>query len=218
MSQLNSLPKTTLFQTQSQDALWVPIDLSVDSIYFQPNMSLNLFHDTVFQYIHSANANGAYGGYLEKRNLYQSSERFNDNPQNVRYIHLGVDFWVAENTPVLVPYDGLVHSFANNDDRGNYGPTIILEHHINQFKFYTLFGHLSLESIQNLKPNQIVKQGELLAYLGNHQVNGGYPPHLHFQLILDLQGYQGDYPGVSASNDLEFYKNNCPNPLAILQL
>jgi hypothetical protein len=54
--------------------------------------------------------------------------------------------------------------------------------------------------------------------LGDTSVNGDYPPHLHFQIIKDIQGYQGDYPGVSSKKDLDFYRNNCPNPNTLLKL
>jgi hypothetical protein len=42
--------------------------------------------------------------------------------------------------------------------------------------------------------------------------NGGWPPHLHFQLIRDIQHYHGDYPGVCAKRDVDFYACNCPDP------
>jgi len=50
--------------------------------------------------------------------------------------------------------------------------------------------------------------------LGKPDENGGWPPHLHFQLIRDMQGFVGDYPGVCAKQDLTFYANNCPDPSA----
>ena len=50
------------------------------------------------------------------------------------------------------------------------------------------------------------------------EVNGDYPPHLHFQIINDLQGNFGDYLGVCSANELDFYKENCPDPNLILKL
>lgn len=214
----NSLPKTKVIDAGFDNAVLIPIELSINSPYFDPSMSVDLFHETIFQYITSANAHGAYGGYLEQRNLYQQSQRFNNQPSNIRNIHLGVDLWMPESTPVLAAYDGVIHSFANNADKGNYGPTIILEHQINHHHFYTLYGHLSVESLLNLSNNMTIKQGDIIGFLGSHQVNGGYPPHLHFQIIKDIQDFKGDYPGVCAQQDIEFYKTNCPNPLWFLDL
>lgn len=158
----------------------------------------------------------AYGGYLEKRNLYANASRFSEGES--RNIHLGVDFWCEQGTKVLVPVEGVVHSFQNNDDIGNYGPTIILEHKTIDSTYYSLYGHLSIESLDNIYIGKRFKAGDELALLGSPAINVNYAPHLHFQLILNLQGYIGDYPGVCSQMDLAFYKNNCPDPNLLLGL
>ena len=86
------------------------------------------------------------------------------------------------------------------------------------YTFYTLYGHLSLKSISHLKVGMAFKQGDLLGDLGKPDVNGDYPPHLHFQIIKDIQDYLGDYPGVSSEIHLPFYIENCPDPNLILKL
>ncbi len=156
----------------------------------------------------------AYGGYLEKRNLYGDSERFKG--QEPRDIHLGMDFWCEAGTQVLAPLDGAVHSFANNSDFGNYGPTVILRHQINGNSLYTLYGHLSLESLEGLYMGKVIEKGESFAFLGTPDINVGYAPHLHFQLVLDLDNYQGDYPGVCSEKDLIYFRKNCPDPNLLL--
>jgi murein DD-endopeptidase MepM/ murein hydrolase activator NlpD len=156
----------------------------------------------------------AYGGYLEKRDLYGRSERFQDKmPRN---IHLGMDFWCEAGTAVIAPLDGIVHSFANNSDFGNYGPTILLTHEISGTVFHTLYGHLSLNSLKNISIGKAIAKGTAFAFLGNSSVNVGYAPHLHFQLIRDLGKYHGDYPGVCSENDLEYFAGNCPDPNLLL--
>lgn len=162
------------------------------------------------------NAIVAYGGYLEERNLYKGSERFKGSEE--RNIHLGMDFWCMAGTTVLTPIDGIVHSFANNADFGNYGPTIILKHKLPQVEIHTLYGHLSLESFQDLYVGKEFKAGEPLATLGETHINVGYAPHLHFQLVLDMGNSLGDYPGVCSKKDFEHYHNNCPNPNLLLAL
>jgi len=156
----------------------------------------------------------AYGGYLERRKIYDIPKRFHDGGD--RNIHLGMDFWCDAGTKVVAPLRGVVHSFANNSDFGNYGPTIILEHHIGEHHFYTLYGHLSLESISHLKRGQHIKEGTPFASLGTKDINVGYAPHLHFQIILDLGRFVGDYPGVSSEQELEFHKKNSPDPNLLL--
>ncbi|TXE12056.1 peptidoglycan DD-metalloendopeptidase family protein [Seonamhaeicola algicola] len=163
------------------------------------------------------NALVAFGGYKEVRGIYRRSNHFS-NPEQERNIHLGVDLWIDANTPIFAPLDGRVHSFKNNINFGDYGPTIILEHTVNNIVFHTLYGHLSLQSIQQLKVGKTFVKGEPIATLGDETVNGNYPPHLHFQIIKDLQGCLGDYPGVCSKKDLNFYSENCPDPNILLKL
>ena len=151
----------------------------------------------------------AYGGYLERRMLY-ASERFSKG--TVRNIHLGVDFWCEAGTKVVTPLEGTVHSYKNNDDSGNYGPTIVLEHRGARGTFYTLYGHLSLESLKGLYKGKRFAKGSTLATLGETTINVNYAPHLHFQVIIDLEDFEGDYPGVCSEENLNFFAQNCPNP------
>ena len=200
---------------------YTPLDLSIanpklSNVNVSSSKDLESF---VWNYMENHNAKVAYGGYLEQRGIYQRSDYFNqENPEEERNIHLGMDLWTEANSPIYVPLDGTVHSFKNNTNYGDYGPTIILEHKIEDETFHTLYGHLSLASIQDLQIGVEVRQGQPLATLGTAEVNGDYPPHLHFQIIKDIQGYNGDYPGVSSLRDLEFYKTNCPDPNLLLDL
>jgi len=136
----------------------------------------------------------------------------------MRDIHLAMDFWAPAGTAIHVPIAGILHSFANNTDPGNYGPTIVMQHQLGDDTFYTLYGHLSEESLLHIQPGRSFQAGEFLATLGDPAVNGGYAPHLHFQLIRDLQGFSGDYPGVCAEHEVTFFSSNCPNPNLLLHL
>lgn len=177
-----------------------------------------LFETFVERHLQANEAKIAFGGYLEKRNLYKRSTVFNDVNIEERDIHIGLDLWIKAGTNVLAALDGTVHSFQNNDALGDYGPTIIIQHMINDCVFYTLYGHLSLDSLRDKQVGHIVKKGEVIAQLGAAPINGDYAPHLHFQIIADLEGKKGDYPGVCAEKDLDFYKNNCPDPNFLLQI
>ncbi|CAM1341883.1 peptidoglycan DD-metalloendopeptidase family protein [Tenacibaculum amylolyticum] len=172
------------------------------------------------KYLQSKNeATVAYGGYLEKRDIYKRSTYFNKEAgDDERNIHLGIDLWCAEQTNVLAVLDGEIHSFGNNKNYGDYGPTIIIKHEVGNFVFFSLYGHLSLESIKNKKVGQKVKKEEIIGTLGDHTINGDYAPHLHFQLIKDMGEYIGDYPGVCSKNDVNYFKVNCPNPNLLLKL
>lgn len=160
----------------------------------------------------------AYGGYLEVRSLYNDKGAFTAGQEEQRNIHLGIDFWCAAGTAVITPIQGRVHSFRNNSTPGDYGPTIILEHSHGDWVFYTLYGHLSVASLDGLYKGQVFKAGELLGTLGTPDINVNYAPHLHFQIIQDLQHYKGDYPGVATLKTLSFYKDNCPDPNLLLKI
>lgn len=218
---LQALPKCFVLDSNISINDYVPLDLSKSNkdLAAVDVSSSNKLESYINAHITAHKAKVAYGGYIEIRNIYQRSSYFKAaNPETERNIHLGLDLWIAAETPIYTPLDAEVHSFKNNTNFGDYGPTIILEHSIDDILFYTLYGHLSLGSIENLKIGQTFKKGEQIATLGDESINGDYAPHLHFQIIKDLQDYKGDYPGVCSKMDLEFYKENCLDPNLILKL
>lgn len=154
------------------------------------------------------------GGYGEERNIYSQASLFS---QDNRCIHLGVDIGLKAQTSLYAPYMGRIHSFKNNDKPYDYGPTIILEHELEEnIQFYTLYGHLSFDSLKNLTVGQIIKAGELIGYIGEKSENGGWNPHVHFQIISDMDGMQGDYPGVTSKTNAPVMLHKCPDPQLIL--
>lgn len=218
---LKSLQVHPLISPEVSKNTYVPLDLSIyntelDSVEVSSSNALEIY---IWNHLNANNAKVAFGGYLEHRDIYNRSDYFNaDKPEEERNIHLGLDLWIEAGTAVYAPLDGKIHSFKNNTNYGDYGPTIILEHHIENETFFTLYGHLSLESITTLEVGVEVKKGQKIATLGTAEVNGDYAPHLHFQIIKDIQNYEGDYPGVSNQLNLEFYKTNCPDPNLLLKL
>jgi murein DD-endopeptidase MepM/ murein hydrolase activator NlpD len=176
------------------------------------------FESFINEFIRMQGAKFAVGGYLEFRDLYSRSDVFSGSSSDEeRRLHLGVDIWGPAGTPIYAPMDGIVHSFAMNDAKGDYGATIILMHDIHGVCFHTLYGHLSASDL-NLETGQKIKKGSMLAHFGNHHENGYWPPHLHFQIITDMEGKKGDYPGVCSLKNQEHFKENCPDPNLILQL
>lgn len=156
------------------------------------------------------------GGYFENRVIYRRSTHFTGTES--RCIHLGVDIWAPALTPVFTPLDSKVHSFQENKAFGDYGPTIILEHQLEGQPFYTLYGHLSKRSLDGLQEGQLILKGTAFTELGPAPENGDWPPHLHFQLITDMQDKKGDFPGVAAPSEMEKYRNLCLDPNLILNL
>jgi murein DD-endopeptidase MepM/ murein hydrolase activator NlpD len=156
------------------------------------------------------------GGYMEHRTLYGRSELFN-NGEEPRRLHLGIDIWAKAGTPVYVPLDGKVHSFRDNNNFGDYGPTIILEHNLNCLTLYSLYGHLSRKDLAGLHEGKPVHKGDQIGAFGDIDENGNWPPHLHFQLMFDMEGMRGDYPGVAPFSQQKKYQVNIPDPNLLLQ-
>ena len=199
---------------------YIPIDLSITNEELS-NLKIEKSSDFevyIENYLDKNKAKVAFGGYNEVRNLYKRSKIFSSSTSEERNIHIGLDLWIKSGTPVLAALDGFVHCFNYNMGVGDYGPTIILEHHIEKQIFYTLYGHLSLESINNLKVGTFYKKGQQLATIGDSSVNGDYAPHLHFQIIKKLVNKFGDYPGVCSKKDLKHYLDNCPDPNILLKI
>lgn len=156
------------------------------------------------------------GGYGEDRILYRRSGMFNE--MEPRTIHLGVDIWGPAGTEVFAPLGGMVHSFAFNKAFGDYGATIILLHQIDTVSFYTLYGHMSLHDIAVLQEGNYINRGQKIGHFGAPEENGDWPPHLHFQVIQDIDLKVGDYPGVCRASEKEAYLANCPDPNLILNM
>lgn len=199
---------------------YVALDLSVtNKILASKKLATSKEYEAYIQeYLDVNNAKIAFGGYKEIRNLYKRSTVFNDSHSDERNIHIGLDLWINDAAPIYAALDGKIHSFQNNTGLGDYGPTIILEHEINGIRFHTLYGHLSLDSLKDKTVGDEIKKGTQVATLGLPPINGDYAPHLHFQIIIDMENKKGDYPGVCNAKDLEFYSKNCPDPSLLLKI
>lgn len=166
--------------------------------------------------LRSAGHSIAAGGYNEHRKWYQRHPEHFGSGDNARCIHLGIDVWAAAGTPIYAPFNGRVHSFANNAGEGNYGPTVTLEHELAGQRLFSLFGHLATQSLALWEAGKAFQRGEIIGYLGKPAENGGWAPHVHCQLMLDMEGWKGDYPGVCTLADRERFIANCPDPGALV--
>lgn len=155
------------------------------------------------------------GGYSEIRPFYSTKafqKEGNSGPE-YRTAHLGLDCWVAATTQIHSLFDGTVYSIHNNENNKDYGPTLILKHQTDEgIPFYSLYGHLSLSSLDLFEQGLSVKKGDLIAYVGSSDENGNWATHLHFQIILDLLGNNNDFLGVCYPNELTVWGSICPNP------
>lgn len=160
----------------------------------------------------------AIGRYAEPRLLYNAPEFGGDNLDEKRAIHLGVDFFSKPGTTVYAPLDAKVYRYAYNDKPQDYGAIIILQHWVGDTAFFTLYGHLSRSSLNCLAIGQEINAGQPFATLGEQNENGGWVPHLHFQLITDLMDLDTDFPGVCKASEFPIWRYYSPNPNLILGL
>ena len=201
---------------------FLPLDFTVQNALINDNIlqDTKQFTGWVNRKLATAPARYGIGGYAEHRTVYNSSKVFDaEMPgEEPRRLHLGTDIWGKPNSAVIAPLNGLVHSFAFNNRFGDYGSTIILSHCLDGISFYTLYGHLSLNSIKNIQEGDRIDKGDLFAEFGIPAENGSWPPHLHFQIIVDIGEWSGDYPGVCKFSEKEKWLLNSPDPDSILQL
>ena len=174
---------------------------------------IQAFHKYMFRQLEPGEA--GYGGYMEKRTVYAHSPVFRDREKGARNIHLGVDYWVPAGTLVCAPLAGQVVGAEHLAGTGNYGGTMILKHAEQNHIFYSLYGHLDIDTV-TVEAGQQVEGGEVLAAIGAAKTNGGWPPHLHFQLIRKLDESVIDYPGVCFEEEMKLYGENCPDPRWLL--
>ncbi len=198
--------------------------LKLDFTQANKSLTSDIIEDTgkfsayISEQLARAGARYGMGGYDEHRTVYSRSKVFDalQAGEEPRRLHLGTDIWGKAGEPVFAPLDARVHSFAFNDHYGDYGATIILVHEMEGFSFHSLYGHLSLKDLNGMKEGQVMKAGKRIAAFGEPSENGHWPPHLHFQLIIDMEGKKGDYPGVCKFSERKKYLANCPDPDGVL--
>ena len=150
----------------------------------------------------------AFGRWAEPRELYTTDD-FDAGGQEMRTVHMGIDVFCEAGTSVSVPLDGTVELIANNDSELDYGPLVIVRHANASF---SLYGHLSLDTLDRVRPGQDLKAGDQVASVGEPPTNGNWPPHLHFQWITDLLDLGKDFPGVAPASKRDYWLSLSPSP------
>lgn len=217
--QTNTLGKVVDADWENEAAI---LDLSIGSLDLGNNSkfdTIQAFEKTIEEYLKNQQAEIGIGGYGEVRPFYSTDaylQKSNNGPR-WRTVHLGLDIWMPAESLVFAPLKGTVHSIQNNRGERDYGPTVILAHQVSEeLTFYTLYGHLSKRSLIHLYPGQEIEKGEIIATIGHARENGNWPPHLHFQVMLDLMGWRGDFPGVAFPEDRAIWLSLCPDPATLL--
>jgi peptidoglycan LD-endopeptidase LytH len=191
-----------------------PIDLSSFQfhpvIHLPPNYEVYDFSKSYDPDRHR-NSDYGVGKYNEKRPGMYDAALFN----GTRTIHMGIDISAPVGTPIHAFYHGKIFLSGYNAAKGDYGYTLITHHVLHELELYVLHGHLNKHSIENKVEGQEIKQGEVIAWVGDLHENGGWNPHLHFQLSL-LKPVVADMPGAVSDAELQDALNIYPDPRLVL--
>ena len=197
------------------------LDLSSENPDLTPDVYGNIEKFTSFIDMNLQMTGSAflYGGYCEPRYIYAASSVFDAGHlgEEPRRIHIGLDIWGKAGTPVHAPIGGVLHSMKMNDSNGDYGSTLVLQHQLDGIVFHTLYGHMSASDLV-IQEGSYIMQGQEFAHFGMPHENGNWPPHLHFQIVIDMELNEGDYPGVCRLSELDKYAFNCPDPAPFFQI
>jgi 4-aminobutyrate aminotransferase-like enzyme/Ser/Thr protein kinase RdoA (MazF antagonist) len=197
-------------------------DLSVGSAFLGADPSgaeTGALTEKIFDEMKRAGVSVGVGRYDELRMLYTAPlfGAGDNRTDERRTIHLGIDLFVESGTPLRAPLDGVVHIVSNNTAPLDYGPLVILRHETGDGEeFFTLYGHLTKDTLTSLKVGQRVARGQQFASVGSAQENGGWMPHVHFQIILDLLDLGADFPGVAYASQRSVWTSLSPDPNLLL--
>jgi 4-aminobutyrate aminotransferase-like enzyme len=218
----NSGSAAPVIPERLEDGNCLVLDLSVGSTFLGPDptsASESSMTPRIRAAMRSVKGAVAVGRYDEPRAVYTSPFfAHSQNPTDERRtIHLGMDLFVEPGTPVSAPFDATVYAVADNTAALDYGPVVILQHRTDDgLEFFTLYGHLSRQALASLHVGDRVGRGQSFARVGAPDENGGWSPHLHFQIILDLLELSTDFPGVAFASQREVFKGLSPDPNLIL--
>ena len=151
------------------------------------------------------------GRYDELRPGMYATDLFSDG----RFLHIGIDIGAPIGTPCMAFDDGEISHFGYNPADGDYGYIIITKHLVGEYTIWALYGHLSADSIKGKQVGQKVTRGEVIGWMGDKHENGGWEPHLHFQLSLD-EPETHDMPGVVSPEDRDWALQKYPDPRLVL--
>lgn len=214
----NGRSAASLFETELRIAPHVVFDLSVGSelLGADPrNSETSALAPQIVKEMRRESVSFGVGRYNEARMFY-TSRLFGADASPLeerRTIHLGMDFFVEPGAAVRAPLEGVVHVLANNIAPLDYGPLVILKHEVKDAgEFFTLYGHLTTDTLAHLKIGQSIARGEKFAHIGTANENGGWPPHLHFQIILDLLDLGANFPGVAFASQRAVWTSLSPDP------
>ena len=151
------------------------------------------------------------GRYAEDRDVYHGEVFEADR----RSVHLGIDLFQAAGSTIYTPYGAVVEDVRAMPGAGDYGHAVLLRHSTSTGTlFWTLYGHLDPNGLPAVGDE--LEPGQAIASMGSPDVNGGWAPHLHFQVLTDLCGMGIEIYGVAPREEATLWRSISPNPNLML--
>lgn len=197
-----------------------PLDFSAGSALIAGDLADNapaLLDARVRRELETHGASVGVGGYLEARLIYHWPNA--PRTGEPRTIHIGLDLSTAAGTPLYAPLDGVVHGFENAAGHHDYGPVIVLRHRTSgasPVDFFTLYGHLTVDSLDGLEIGQTIGRGTAFARIGSAPSNGDWWEHVHVQLIVDMLDVPCNVDGAVRASQRRVWSSLCPDPNLLL--
>jgi len=151
------------------------------------------------------------GRYDENRPGVYNTKLF----EGTRTLHVGIDIGAPVNTPCMSFEKGEIAYFGFNPSEGDYGHVVVTKHEVQGTPLWALYGHLSSGSILGKRKGQKINRGEIVGWIGGKEENGGWEPHLHFQLSWS-DPMTHDMPGVVDPKDRSDALAKYPDPRIVL--
>jgi len=227
--QKNKQNFSPMFKAGLRAAKKIIFDFSPQTLLFEDMRVLSkrrVFTSIIKGEIDKEGAKAGIGKYGECR-LPQTHEGFEFSKQSRQktddagIIHLGLDIFAELGTSIFVPLEGTVHFVQKKkEDKRSCSSAVILRHRVDKGKivFYTLYRNLARNSLARLSPGRIIKKREKIGKIASSEENGGWPAHVHFQVILDLLSLNCDFPGIAQYPERQVWLSLCPDPNLILQV
>jgi 4-aminobutyrate aminotransferase-like enzyme len=125
--------------------------------------------------------------------------------------HLGLDLYLPGGTPIRLPLEGTVDAV----DVGPRGATVVVAHDSPGEPFQTRWARLSPASVAGTRPGSRLRAGEVLGDVAHPEANGGWPAHVHVQLMA--AGAAG-VPEAATPAEWPWLAALCPDPGPLLGL
>lgn len=161
-----------------------------------------------------------YGGWMENRTKLLSDVKY--LRKNKTFLHLGIDLSFDAGTMVFSIAEGpIVHIGTDSPLKGGWGGHVLQMIKFQGKPHLLIYCHLGF--IQEKDRLRTISKGDFLGLVGNKSENGGWGPHLHLQLVSDVDHVinwahfmDKEIDGYGKVKDISYWAKRCPDPTSLI--